>query len=62
MNISAAIKLAGAAVIGGIVAVIAVNATGSHKLRVGGEVYTHIVAGPTCPTTPKRKRARDPAA
>ena len=45
MNISAAIKLAGAAVIGGIAAVIAVNAIGSHKLRVGGEVYTHIVAG-----------------
>jgi methyl-accepting chemotaxis protein len=45
MNISSAIKMAGAAVIGGIVAVIAVNAVGSHKLRVGGEVYTRIAAG-----------------
>ncbi len=45
MKISTATQIAGAAIIGGIVAVIAVNAIGSHKLRVGGEVYTHIVAG-----------------
>ncbi len=45
MRISATTKIAGAAVIGGFVAVIAINAVGSHKLRVGGEVYSRIVAG-----------------
>ena len=45
MRISTATKIAGAAVIGGIVAVIAVNAVVSYKLRVGGEVYARIVAG-----------------
>jgi methyl-accepting chemotaxis protein len=45
MKISAVTKLAGAAVVGGIVAVIAANAIGSMKLRVGGVVYSHIVDG-----------------
>ena len=45
MRISATTKIAGFAVIGGFIAVIAVNAIGSHKLRVGGEVYSRIVAG-----------------
>jgi methyl-accepting chemotaxis protein len=45
MKISAATKIAGAAVVGGIIAVIAVNTMGSYKLRVGGEVYNRIVAG-----------------
>src|SRR5208337_2794429 len=38
-------KIAGAAVIGGFIAVIAVSTVGSYKLRVGGEVYSRIVAG-----------------
>ncbi len=45
MKISAATKIAGAAVIGGFIAVIAVNAIGSYKLRVGGEVYERIIKG-----------------
>ena len=45
MKISTATKIAGAAVIGGFIAVIAVNAIGSAKLRVGGEVYDRIVRG-----------------
>ena len=45
MKISAATKFAGAAVIGGFIAVIAVNAIGSYKLRVGGEVYERIIKG-----------------
>ncbi len=45
MKISNATKIAGAAVIGGFIAVIAVNTVGSYKLRVGGEVYSRIVAG-----------------
>ena len=45
MRISATTKIAGFAVIGGFIAVIAVNAIGSHKLRVGGEIYSRIVAG-----------------
>ncbi len=45
MKISAATKIAGAAVVGGIIAVIAVNTLGSYKLRVGGEVYERIIKG-----------------
>jgi methyl-accepting chemotaxis protein len=45
MKISAAAKIAGAAVIGGLIALIVVNAAGSYKLRVGGEVYSRIVTG-----------------
>ena len=45
MKISAATKIAAAAVIGGLIALIAVNAAGSYKLRVGGEVYSRIVTG-----------------
>ncbi len=45
MKISAATKIAGVAVIGGIAAMIAVNAVGSYKLFVGGEVYERIIKG-----------------
>jgi len=45
MKISAATKIAGAAVVGGFIAVIAVNTVGSYKLRVGGEVYDRIIKG-----------------
>ena len=45
MRVSSASKLAGAAILGGFIAVIAVNAVSSYKLRVGGEVYGRIVNG-----------------
>ncbi len=45
MKISAVAKIAGAVVVGGFIAVIAVSMAGSEKLRVGGALYDRIVLG-----------------
>ncbi len=45
MKIASVTKIAGSAVVGGFIAVIAVSMLGSYKLRVGGEVYDRIILG-----------------
>ncbi len=45
MKISAATKIAGVAVIGGIIGMIVVNAVGSYELSIGGKTYERIING-----------------